>query len=173
MKHIILVTLLTIGLFLFVDSASAHGKYTVQSGDVLLKISQPHNVDIDTLLVSNPSIENPNIIFPGQIIRIPDGNGQPFTITAYTAGYESTGKRPGDPAYGITASGTTVKEGQTLACPPSISFGTKVHIPNLDQTYICEDRGSAIKEGKLDVYIADLDRAKEFGVKKLQAHILD
>jgi len=38
-----------------------------------------------------------------------------FEITYYTAGHESTGKNPGDPAYGITKSGTTVKEGQTIA----------------------------------------------------------
>jgi 3D (Asp-Asp-Asp) domain-containing protein len=173
MKYIILVTLFTVGLFLLPDSASAHGKYTVQSGDVLLKISKNHNVDIDTLLASNPFIENPDIILPGQIITIPNGNGQQFTVTAYTAGYESTGKRPGDPAYGITASGTTVKEGQTIACPPSISFGTTVHIPNLGQTYTCEDRGSAITDGRLDVYIADLDQALQFGVKELHVHILD
>ena len=37
-----------------------------------------------------------------------------FEITYYTAGAESTGKTPGHPAYGIT-SGTTVKEGQTIA----------------------------------------------------------
>lgn len=173
MKYIILATLCTVGLFLLPDSASAQAKYTVQSGDVLLKISKNHNVDIDTLLASNSSIKNPDIIFPGQIITVPDGKGQSFTVTAYTAGYESTGKEPGDPAYGITASGTTVKEGQTIACPSSIPFGTEIHIPTLDQTYTCEDRGSAITEGKLDVFMADVDQALQFGVKELQVQILD
>jgi hypothetical protein len=38
-----------------------------------------------------------------------------FKITAYTAGPESTGKRPGDPEYGITASGEKVEEWITIA----------------------------------------------------------
>ncbi|MFC3039680.1 LysM peptidoglycan-binding domain-containing protein [Virgibacillus xinjiangensis] len=173
MKYIILVTLLTAGLFLLPDATSAHGKYTVQPGDVLSKISMNHKVEIDTLLASNPSIEDPDTIFPGQTITLPGGNGQQFTVTAYTAGYESTGKRPGDPAYGVTASGTTVKEGQTIACPPSISFGTTIHIPALGETYTCEDRGGAITDGRLDVYIADVNQALAFGVKELQAHILN
>src|SRR5690606_7201420 len=36
---------------------------------------------------------------------------QTFEVTAYTAGAESTGKTPSDPAYGITASGEKVREG--------------------------------------------------------------
>lgn len=140
---------------------------------MLSKISSSHNVSIETLLDANDSISDPDIIFPGEIVIIPDGSGKTFTVTAYTAGYESTGKHPGDPAYGITASGSTVEEGQTIACPPSLEFGTKVHIPYLEETYTCEDRGSAITKGRLDVYMKDLDQALQFGVKELQVQISD
>lgn len=140
----------------------------MQSGDVLSKISKEHNVDVATLLEFNTSITNPDIIFAGQSITIPDAKGEKFNVTAYTAGYESTGKESGDPAYGITASGTEVQEGQTIACPESMSFGTKVYIPYFDNTFTCEDRGSAVSEGDLDVYMSDVDEAIEFGVKELQ-----
>ena len=168
-----LTGLFAIGLFLFVGSVYANESYTVQPGDGLMKISRNHDVALGTLIASNPSITNPDEITPGQMIAIPDENGTPFTVTAYTAGYESTGKKPEDPGYGITASGTYVKEDRTLACPPSLSFGTKVHISALDETFICEDRGSAITNGRLDVYIQDLGDALEFGVKELQVEILD
>ena len=97
---------------------------------------------------------------------------QPFEVTAYTAGYESTGKRPGDPYYGITASGEPVKEGVTVACPPSMPFGTKLEIESVGQR-ICQDRGGAITEGRLDVYFDDLKDALEFGRKTLNVRVVE
>ncbi|WP_339226045.1 LysM peptidoglycan-binding domain-containing protein [Oceanobacillus sp. FSL K6-2867] len=140
----------------------------MQSGDILSEISMNHNVSVDSLLEFNEFLADPDIIYAGQTITIPDAEGETFTVTAYTAGYESTGKEPGDPAYGVTASGTEVQEGQTVACPESLAFGTKLYIPYFDKTFTCEDRGSAVTEGRLDVYMEDLDEALEFGVKDLQ-----
>jgi len=88
------------------------------------------------------------------------------TLTAYTAGYESTGKRPGDPAYGITYSGTRVKEGRTIAVDPEvIPLGSQVYIEGLG-IRTAEDIGSAIKGNRIDVYMDDVEEALEFGVKK-------
>lgn len=73
----------------------------------------------------------------------------------------------GQNACGITASGTKVEEGRTIAVDKKqIPFGTEVHIEGLG-TYIAEDTGSAIKENCIDVYIADHDEALKFGVKYL------
>jgi 3D (Asp-Asp-Asp) domain-containing protein len=93
------------------------------------------------------------------------GRARYFELTAYTAGFESTGKHKGDKGYGVTSSGTTVKEGRTAACPVSMKSGTKLYIPSLNKTLTCEDTGSAITEGHIDVYIADLDEALDFGRK--------
>lgn len=95
---------------------------------------------------------------------------QTFVLTAYTAGYESTGKRKGDKGYGITASGEHVQEGATIACPPYVPFYTEVEIEGLG-TYICHDRGGAIKGNKIDVYIADLEEALKFGNQSRQVWI--
>lgn len=92
-------------------------------------------------------------------------------VTAYTAGYESTQKRKGEAGYGQTASGAYVKEGRTLACPPSMPFGTIVDIEGIGQR-VCEDRGSAIVEGHLDLYIADLSTAQNFGRQELKVKVV-
>lgn len=94
-----------------------------------------------------------------------------YEITAYTAGPESTGKRPGDPGFGITTSGKRVKEGETIACPPEIALGTPVFIEDVGLR-VCRDRGGAIKGKRLDVYIADLDEALAFGRRDLKAIVL-
>lgn len=90
-----------------------------------------------------------------------------FKITAYTAGYESTGKRPGDPAYGVTATGATVEEGVTIAAdwnvlPP----GTLVKIQGLEGYYTVQDRGGGVKGNHIDLYVSDLTEALEWGVRE-------
>lgn len=96
---------------------------------------------------------------------------QSFEVTAYTSGYESTGKRPGDPYYGITASGEPVKAGITVACPPSMPFGTVLEIEGVGER-VCQDRGGAITEGRLDVYFDELSDALEFGRRTLNVRII-
>lgn len=100
------------------------------------------------------------------------GHWQTLECTAYTANYESTQKHPSHPLYGITASGATVKEHHTLACPPEWEFGTRVLISDLGTIYTCTDRGGAIMAGHLDIYVADLDDALEFGRQRLTVYVL-
>lgn len=96
-----------------------------------------------------------------------------YEVTAYTSGYESTCKRPDHPAYGLTASGTYVREGRTIAASRNLPFGTRVYIPELNTTYIVEDRGGDITEGRLDIYMDDVNKALNFGRQKLEVIILD
>lgn len=88
------------------------------------------------------------------------------TLTAYTAGAESTGKNEGDPGYGVTASGTTVKEGRTIAVDTSvIPMGWWVYIEGVGLRR-AEDKGGAIKGNKIDVYFDSVNVATKFGKKK-------
>lgn len=89
-----------------------------------------------------------------------------YTLTAYTAGIESTGKTKDSADYGVTASGEVVKENHTIACPPNLKFGTKIYIVSLERMYTCEDRGAAIKGERLDIYMENVSDAYEFGVKR-------
>ncbi|MDB5085917.1 MAG: peptidoglycan-binding protein [Bacilli bacterium] len=87
------------------------------------------------------------------------------TLTAYTAGYESTGKRPGDPGYGITACGKIAREGQTIAVDPAvIPIGTHVYIDGIGERQ-AEDTGGAVKGAHIDVFFNDPRIAIQFGVK--------
>lgn len=95
-----------------------------------------------------------------------------YEVTFYTEGKESTGKDFGDKGYGITASGEPVIEGRTIACPQSIPFGTAIYIKQLENVFYCTDRGSAITEGKLDVYTSDLEKAREMGRNDMEVFIL-
>jgi len=96
---------------------------------------------------------------------------QIYEVTAYTANFQSTGKTPSHPEYGITASGKRVRENHTIACPPNIEFGTKIHIPYFDNTFTCTDRGSAITSKHLDVYMKYRSDALNFGRRDLKIQI--
>ncbi|MDM5298159.1 3D domain-containing protein [Bacillus pumilus] len=89
-----------------------------------------------------------------------------MVVTAYTNGYESTGKHPGQSEYGKTASGVTTRQGITIACPPYMEFGTKLYIENVGLR-VCQDRGGDIKGNRLDVFIESIQKAREFGRKTL------
>ncbi|WP_010279423.1 3D domain-containing protein [Paenibacillus senegalensis] len=88
------------------------------------------------------------------------------TLTAYSADAASTGKNPGDPGYGITASGTTVTEGRTIAVDKDvIPMGWWVYIDGIGYRR-AEDTGGAIKGNKIDVYFDSHSYASKFGVKR-------
>jgi 3D (Asp-Asp-Asp) domain-containing protein len=93
-------------------------------------------------------------------------------VTAYTAGYESCQKTPGDLGYGITASGEKVQEHHTLAAGPSVPFGTKIYIPEFMKTFVVEDRGGAITDNHLDIYMERLEDANEFGRKDMYVFVI-
>ncbi|HZG55817.1 MAG TPA: ubiquitin-like domain-containing protein [Paenibacillus sp.] len=88
------------------------------------------------------------------------------TLTAYSADFASTGKNKGDKGYGITASGTTVQEGRTIAVDTSvIPMGWWVYIDGIGFRR-AEDKGSAVKGKKIDVYFDSESYAQKFGTKK-------
>jgi len=91
-----------------------------------------------------------------------------FTInaSAYTAAANECGK-----SDGITASGLKVKENHTIACPPQFPLGTKMKIDGYG-TFVCEDRGGAIKANHVDIYMQTKVQAFAFGRKNLLAEIV-
>lgn len=49
--------------------------YTVQPGDSLWKIAVRYQVGISEIIQANPQFKNPNLIYPGQKVNIPDLSG--------------------------------------------------------------------------------------------------
>lgn len=99
-------------------------------------------------------------------------------VTAYDLLVESCGKLPDHPLYGITASGSPVKEWHTAAAGPELAFGTIIYIPYFLKmpnkgVFVVADRGSAITNGTLDVYMAAHEAAEAFGKQYLECYILE
>ena len=95
--------------------------------------------------------------------------------TGYTAGYESTGKKPGHPSYGITYSGVKVKRDlySTIAADTTVfPIGTILFIPHYGYGVVA-DTGSAIKGNKIDLYYDTVqDVYQEWGKKKLEVYVI-
>lgn len=89
-------------------------------------------------------------------------------IDILVTGYSSTPDQTwGNPF--ITASGTHVHKG-TMACPPRYPFGTKVEIKNKG-TFVCEDRGGAIKGNHFDMWFESRIEALQWGKRTVVATI--
>lgn len=101
-----------------------------------------------------------------------------MNASAYDLSFASTGKRPGDRHYGITASGTRVKPGCVAVDPRVIPLGTKLYIKSLDGTKdygfaVAEDKGGAIKGNKIDLFFESSTAVKNFGRRNVKVFILD
>lgn len=97
--------------------------------------------------------------------------------TGYTAGYESTGKRPNHPQYGITYSGVKVRRDKdtisTIAADLKVfPLGTILYIPGYGYGVVA-DKGSAIKGKKIDLYFKTTKQVfKEWGKKEVEVQVI-
>ncbi|EGD50148.1 3D domain-containing protein [Thermoanaerobacter ethanolicus JW 200] len=74
-----------------------------------------------------------------------------MVATAYTNSVTDTGKKPGDPNYGITATGTKATRGVIAVDPRVIPLGTRLYVEGYGFG-IAADTGGAIKGDKIDVF---------------------
>ena len=67
-----IISILCFSFFFFmVENVSAEIKHTVKSGDTLWEIAEKYKINLDLLIKSNAHIQNPNLIYPLQMIIIP------------------------------------------------------------------------------------------------------
>lgn len=71
-KNLLLVCSLLLCLCFFAIGASAATTHTVVKGDSMWKIAVRYQVGLSELKSANPHIANPALIYPGQVITIPD-----------------------------------------------------------------------------------------------------
>ena len=100
-----------------------------------------------------------------------------MNASAYDLSFQSTGKRPGDKYYGITASGTKARPGVVAVDPRVIPLGTKLYIESTDGTKdygfaIAEDKGGAIKGNKIDLFFETASQVKNFGRRNVKVYVL-
>jgi 3D (Asp-Asp-Asp) domain-containing protein len=101
-----------------------------------------------------------------------------MVATAYDLSYESTGKYPGDPYYGITASGTKAQPGTVAVDPSVIPLGTKLYIASTDGSpdygfATALDTGGAIKGNRIDLFMENGKDALNFGIRHVKVYVLE
>ncbi|MDP4094454.1 MAG: 3D domain-containing protein [Bacillota bacterium] len=104
-----------------------------------------------------------------------------FTATAYDLSYESCGKYPGHPEYGVTYSGKKAQKGRTVAVDPNvIPLGSLIYIDfpkpytGMDGWYVAEDTGSKVKGNIVDVFFGEsaLKEARKFGRREVSIEVI-
>ena len=120
----------------------------------------------ETLSEPIPEPEEPVPVFAGT-----------YRVTAYCSCEKCCGKwalnRPGGIVYG--ASGEELVPG--VSCSAPLDFGTKVEVEG-QGTYVVQDRTAKwvvdeYGDKVIDLYFADHDQAKNFGVKYLAVYIYE
>lgn len=94
-----------------------------------------------------------------------------FNTSAYCACSKCCGK-----TTGITASGAKATSWYTLAAPSGYPIGTIIYIPFFKDKpnggwFVVQDRGGAIKNNKLDVYMSTHSQALQFGRRNLECYV--
>ncbi|MGE5630153.1 MAG: ubiquitin-like domain-containing protein [Caulobacteraceae bacterium] len=95
-----------------------------------------------------------------------------MVATAYDATYESTGKKPGHPQYGITYTGLRVKPGIVAVDPKVIPLGTWLYIEGYGEA-LAADIGGAIKGNRIDLYYESPRDVSRYGKRAVNVYILD
>lgn len=97
-----------------------------------------------------------------------------FDITFYCPCELCCGKSPDDEAYGITATGTVATAGHTIAVDPDvIAFESRVIIEGMDYVYHAEDRGGAIKQNRIDIFVDSHEEALQLGRKTANVWLIE
>lgn len=116
-----------------------------------------------------------------------DSAMSPEAIAASVAGVTPTVTNLNTSAYcacmvccgktnGITSSGAPAKEWYTIAAGSGYPIGTVIYIPALADKpnggwFVVEDRGGAITNNKIDIYMGSHSSALIFGRRNLECHI--
>ena len=98
----------------------------------------------------------------------PSMNGYEFLGTYLTTGYCSCARCCGK-TNGITASGTVARANHTIAADTGVlPFGSQIVMNG--QVYTVEDRGSAIRGHRIDIYFASHQEALNYGKRYVDVY---
>lgn len=97
-----------------------------------------------------------------------------LNASAYTA--STCGKSANSSGYGITASGACASAWCTVAAGKGYPMGTIIYIPYFANKpnggwFVVQDRGGAISNNKLDVYMSTYNECINFGRRNLECYI--
>lgn len=152
-----------------------------------IMISYHDGEEVDRRGIKEELVKEPanRVVAKGTIDAIETSRGEVrfkkainMSATAYDATFESTGKTPDHPQYGITRSGTKVKPGVVAVDPKVIPLGTKLYVKSLDDTpdygfASAEDTGGAIKGNKIDLYFELPEDVRKYGRRNVLVYVLE
>lgn len=97
-----------------------------------------------------------------------------LNASAYTA--STCGKSPSDSSYGRTASGAMASSWYTVAAGSGYPMGTIIYIPYFENKvnggwFVVQDRGGAISNNRIDIYMDTLGECQSFGRRNLECYV--
>ena len=97
-----------------------------------------------------------------------------LNTSAYTA--STCGKSKNSKGYGRTASGAMASSWYTVAAGKGYPIGTVIYVPAFKNKpnggwFVVQDRGGAISNNRLDVYMSTYKECIQFGRRNLQCYI--
>ena len=173
------------------DTVLQQGKNGLK--EIKYKVRYQDDTEIERTVISEEIIKEP----VEKIIQIStkitsragkrDGAQSPEAIAASVAGITPTVKNLNTSAYcacmsccgktnGVTSSGSVAKEWYTIAAGSGYPIGTVIYIPALADKpnggwFVVEDRGGAISNNKIDIYMGSHSQAIIFGRRNLECYI--
>ena len=156
------------------DYSSSHNQQTLDSmGISMFSLKQAVKTGKQIPMTKVVSKETPTLENSIDWSKYPV---QKVVATGYTAGYESTGKKPGHPEFGITYSGVMVKRDlySTVAADLSVfPIGTILFIPGYGYGVVA-DKGGAIRGHKVDLYYETIDDVyNQWGKKEIDVYVVE
>lgn len=146
-------------------------------------ISEPVNkiVEVKTIQITSRGTEriattNPALTASTALAKKVEGvtpTIKTFNTSAYCACVKCCGK-----TNAITASGAKATEWYTIAAGKGYKLGTIIYIPALANKpnggwFVVQDRGGAISNSKLDVYMGSHSAALQYGRKNLECYVYE
>ncbi len=140
-------------------------------------------VQVNKKQVSRSSIDrtatatvNTSAVSLAQRVENMDPKVVTLNASAYTA--STCGKTATDSGYGVTASGKKAQAWYTVAAGKGYAVGTIMYIPYFADKpnggwFVVQDRGSAISNNRVDVYMDTYNECKIFGRKNLECYIYE
>ena len=69
--RLLLSTVLLTGSLLTIPASAASLSHTVAAGDTMWKLAVRYQVGTSEIIGANPQVSNPDLIYPGQVLQIP------------------------------------------------------------------------------------------------------
>ena len=122
---------------------------------------------------SEPIVQTNETVLEASSVAARSVLEQPYRkiVTVFVTGYSSTPDQTDDTPF-ITAYNTEVRDG--IVAANFLPAGTEIRIPELfgDKTFVVEDRMHERFSDRIDIWFADRETAKNFGVKTATVQIL-